>query len=228
MATKKAEHITIEYDMNSGYFSSSNEVSIRTEFSPDDLFADLTVQQTFYKQQALYKDELPVANLKQFYDTATQYGFFADGIHLFFDLKKDVSFTRNGNKHKVLSYTRDILDGNSEKLTLKTKEHWITIYNYANAATIWFHELTGLLISMCTNHYHESDSMPSVCPECGSVKIIPIIYSEISNGDNLLRQKIKNRDVLVGKEPLTKGSPKWYCPTCCTKLYETGAKEILE
>jgi hypothetical protein len=51
------------------------------------------------------------------------------------------------------------------------------------------------------------------CPQCGSSKVIPIIYGDIDGSPEVMRQ-IENEEIDVGGCLVGGDSPKWKCRNC--------------
>ena len=51
------------------------------------------------------------------------------------------------------------------------------------------------------------------CPQCGSGKVIPIVYGDIDGSSEVMRQ-IENEEIDVGGCLVGGDSPKWKCRNC--------------
>jgi hypothetical protein len=68
------------------------------------------------------------------------------------------------------------------------------------------------------NIRYESVEKPDSCPACGSDKIAQIMYGKPSSSEQL-KQKLKERKIVLGGCCITADDPSWKCLKCSTNIY---------
>lgn len=70
---------------------------------------------------------------------------------------------------------------------------------------------------MAESQFHVSARQPDICPECGSSRVVPIVYGYPT--DETFKKADEGR-VALGGCVVSPSNPRWQCLDCETAIHE--------